>query len=174
MNNLSNKIKKVKLKDIKPYKNNVKVHTPEQIQQIKKSIEDNGYIQKICISRNNTVVIGHGRLEALKLINPDMEIEVIDLSELPAEKIKKLRILDNSLNQSEWNLDKFELELKDIYGDMESDIDDIVEDLSFDKDFINDIISRDKELIDNNPNQKEIDENIKTEFECPKCKYKWS
>ena len=68
---IKNKIKKVKLKDIKPYKNNVKVHTPEQIQQIKKSIEDNGYIQKICISRNNTVVIGHGRLEALKLINPD-------------------------------------------------------------------------------------------------------
>jgi ParB-like chromosome segregation protein Spo0J len=119
---ISKKLKKVKISDIHPYKNNTKIHTQDQIDQIKKSIEKHGYIQDICIDKNNIIVIGHGRYEALKQMGID-EIEVVDLSNVPAEDINKLRILDNKINESEWDNDLLEKEFKNIYGDMEANID---------------------------------------------------
>ena len=37
------KIEKIKVSDLKPYKNNAKIHTPEQVEQIKKSIQEFGF-----------------------------------------------------------------------------------------------------------------------------------
>lgn len=140
---VNNKTKKILIKDIIPYKHNAKIHTPEQIERIKKSIEDHGYIQKICIGKKNVVIIGHGRLEALKLINPDMEIEVVDLSDFPEDKIRKLRIIDNRLNDlSEWDMNNLENEIKDIYKDIESSMDIISEELSYDQKDIDRLFSR--------------------------------
>lgn len=141
---LSNKLKNISLKDIKPFKNNPKKHSDDQINKIKKSIENNEYIQPICIDKNNIIVIGHGRYYAMQLINPDMEIEVIDLSDKTEKEIQKLRIVDNTLNESEWDYNKLESELKDIYSDIEKDIDLINEELNIEKDYINDIILKDK------------------------------
>ena len=60
-------IVKLKIDDIKPYKNNAKIHTPEQIEQIKKSIEQFGMNDPIAVwGKDNIIVEGHGRLEALK------------------------------------------------------------------------------------------------------------
>jgi DNA modification methylase len=140
---ISKKLKKVKISDIQPYKNNTKIHTQDQIDQIKKSIEKHGYIQDICVDKNNIIVIGHGRYEAMKQMGIE-EIEVVDLSNVPAEDINKLRILDNKINESEWDNDLLEKEFKNIYGDMEANIDNIVNDFSFDKDFITDMALKDK------------------------------
>ncbi len=141
---LSNKLKTVLLKDIKPYKNNVKVHTEEQIDAIKKSIESNEYIQPIAIDRNNVIVIGHGRYYALLKIDPNMEIEVVDLKELSRDRIKKLRIQDNKLNESAWDLGNLENELKKIYVDIEGSIDKISNDLNFEPDFLKDMVLKSK------------------------------
>jgi DNA modification methylase len=140
---ISKKLKKIKISDIQPYKNNTKIHTQDQIDQIKKSIEKHGYIQNICVDKNNIIVIGHGRHEALKQMGVD-EIEVVDLSNVPVKDINKLRILDNKINESEWDNDLLEKEFKNIYGDMESNIDNIVNDFDFDKDFITDMALKDK------------------------------
>ncbi len=40
---ITDKIKSIKLQDIKPYMNNPKEHTDEQIAIIKESIENNDY-----------------------------------------------------------------------------------------------------------------------------------
>jgi len=146
--NIKDKLKVLNLRDIKPYKNNIKIHTDEQIEQIKKSIENNEYIQPVCVDKNNTIVIGHGRYFALQQINPDMELEVIDLSHLNEKQINKMRILDNKLNESEWNFDNLENELKKIYENIEDGIDKIVDDLNFDKDFLRSIIGKEKEDIE--------------------------
>jgi len=108
----------LKLKAILPYKNNAKIHSPEQIQQIKKSIEDNGYIQPIVLDGKNTIVMGHGRYEALKLLyKPDYNIEIVDVSHLPDKQIKKLRILDNKIVSQDYDFDILEAEIKSIYGE---------------------------------------------------------
>ena len=48
------KIEKVKINDIKTYKNNAKLHPAEQIEQIKKSIQEFGFNDPIAIDEKNT------------------------------------------------------------------------------------------------------------------------
>ena len=56
------------ISELKPYKNNPKIHTDSQIDKIAKSIElTKGLRQPIVIDKNNVIVCGHGRyLAALK------------------------------------------------------------------------------------------------------------
>lgn len=138
---ITDKIKKIKLTDIKPYGKNPKDHTVEQIEVIKKSIENNEYIQPIVIGKGNEIIIGHGRYEALKLINPEMEVECINVSHLSKSQLQKLRILDNRLNEmTGWN-DNLTVEIEDIFKD--TNLETIsIEDIGFDSNYIQDIFTK--------------------------------
>ena len=43
-----------------PYENNAKLHPPEQVEQIKKSIMEFGNNNSIAIDENNIIIEGHG------------------------------------------------------------------------------------------------------------------
>lgn len=137
---ITDKIRKAKLSDLKPYPNNVKVHTPEQIKKIRASIERNQYIQPISVDSDNVIVIGHGRYAAMMEIDPEMEIEVVDVGYLGAEEIRKLRILDNKINESEWDYKNLEEELKNIYSGLENELADISDQIALDIGFPAEVI----------------------------------
>ena len=59
------KIEYVPIDSIKKYRNNAKLHPQEQIEQIKKSIQEFGMNDPIAVW-NNEIVEGHGRYEAVK------------------------------------------------------------------------------------------------------------
>ena len=128
--NIKNKTKIVNISDIKPYPKNAKIHTPAQVEQIKKSIEKYDYIQPICVDKNNVIVIGHGRYEAIKDI--DEKLEVVDLSYLKPKEIKKLRILDNKLISGEWDKQALQDEINLIYNGFD-DLDRIADELAIDE-----------------------------------------
>lgn len=126
------KTKLLKLDEIIPYKKNNKIHTDEQLTVIRKSIADFWYVQKICVDKNNEIIIWHWRLEAIKQLNKTWSrwdsIEVNVLDNLSDNEIKKLRLIDNKSNEmAEWDFEniKFELdelddmELNEVFGDME-------------------------------------------------------
>ena len=96
----------MRLSEIKPYKKNAKKHDETQIKNVMQSIKEFGVVQPIVIDRNNTIIIGHCRYEAMKRLGYDELqedwVKVVDLSE---EEAEKLRLLDNKLNESEWSLD---------------------------------------------------------------------
>ena len=54
----------VSAEKIKPYKNNAKIHTPQQIKQIAKSIKAVGFNDPIAIDEKNVIIEGHGRFLA--------------------------------------------------------------------------------------------------------------
>ena len=61
------KVEYYPIESIKPYENNAKIHTEEQIEQIVKSIKDFGMNDPIAIwSEDNIIIEGHGRLMACK------------------------------------------------------------------------------------------------------------
>ena len=60
------KIEKVKIKEIKLYENNAKIHPEWQVEQIKNSIIEFGFNDPIAIDENNVIIEGHGRYLALK------------------------------------------------------------------------------------------------------------
>ncbi len=125
---IKNKLKIVDMADIKPYSKNAKIHSPEQIELIKKSLETNEYYSPICVDSENVIVIGHGRYEALKQMN-GKEIEVVDLSYLKPKEIKKLRILDNKIVSDEWDKDLLQAEIESIYSGLD-DMDSITAELN--------------------------------------------
>ena len=121
-------IEQMKLADIIPYKGNAKKHDNRQIKNVMQSIKEYGIVQPLVIDKNNVLIIGHCRLEASKRLKLT-EVPVVRLEELSEEEAQKLRLLDNKLNESEWDMDLLadqvpELNFDDFDIDWGLDIDD--------------------------------------------------
>ena len=121
------KIEYVDINSIKPYKNNAKLHPKEQIEQIKKSIEQFGMDDPIGIWKDE-IVEGHGRLIACKELGYT-EVPIIRLDHLSDEERKAYTLAHNKLTMnSDFDLDILSDELDDILN-----ID--MSDFGFDLDF---------------------------------------
>ena len=134
------KVEYVPIDSIKPYENNAKIHTPEQIEQIKNSIKEFGMNDPIAIwGEDNIIIEGHGRLMALKELGFD-EAPIIRLDDLTDEQRRAYTLVHNQTTMSTgFDLEILQVELENIDLDMsefgfdefEFDIDedvDIVED----------------------------------------------
>lgn len=93
------KIEKIKLEDIKEYENNAKLHPEEQVEQIKKSIQEFGMNDPLAIDENNVIIEGHGRYKALKELGYE-EVEVIRLNHLTEEQKKAYMLVHNKLTMN--------------------------------------------------------------------------
>lgn len=89
-----------KIEELKPYENNAKIHTKEQIEQIKKSIKEFGMNDPIAIwGKDNIIIEGHGRLEALKELGYE-KVECIRLDHLTNEERKAYTLIHNKLTMN--------------------------------------------------------------------------
>lgn len=120
---------------IKPYKNNAKRHTDTQIANVAESIRQFGWAQPIVVDRDYTIIIGHCRYSAAKRLGLTT-VPVVVAADLTDEQVRKLRNLDNKLNESEWDLDLLKDDILGLdfdgfdidWGIEEEAITDIVED----------------------------------------------
>ena len=90
------KIEKIKIEEIKPYENNAKLHPPEQVEQIKKSIKEFGNNDPIAIDERGVIIEGHGRYLALKELGYE-EVEIIRLDHLTEEQKRAYSLIHNKL-----------------------------------------------------------------------------
>ena len=90
--------------DLKPYPGNAKRHDETQIKNVMQSIKEYGVVQPLVVDKNNVLIIGHCRLIAAKRLKLQ-EVPVVRLDDLSEEEAQKLRLLDNKLNESEWDFD---------------------------------------------------------------------
>ena len=107
------------IKEIKPYERNAKKHDSKQIQKVADSIKQFGFVQPIVIDKNNEIVIGHCRYEASKLLGLK-EVPIIRVENLTDEEVKALRLADNKLNESEWDMKLAVDELKELSEEMQT------------------------------------------------------
>lgn len=101
------------IKDLKPYKKNAKKHTKEQVEKIANSIKEFGFTQPVIIGKNMEVVAGHGRILGAKKAGLK-SVPTVCLEELTEEQIKAYRLVDNKLNESEWDSDLLKQSLDEI------------------------------------------------------------
>ena len=113
------KIEYVPIDDLKPYDNNAKIHTPEQIEQIKKSIQEFGMNDPIGIwGKDNLIVEGHGRLAACKELGMK-EVPVIRLDDLTDEQRRAYTLVHNQTTMNTgFNMNILAEELDNIDIDM--------------------------------------------------------
>ena len=109
------KVEYLPIDEIKPYENNAKIHTPEQIEQIKASIEQFGMNDPIGIwSKDNIIVEGHGRLIACQELGYT-EIPIIRLDDLTDEQRKAYTLIHNKTTMnSDFDYNILDSELTEI------------------------------------------------------------
>ena len=131
------KVEYVDIDTIKPYKNNAKLHPKEQIEQIKKSIEQFGMDDPIGIWKDE-IVEGHGRLIACKQLGYK-EVPIIRLDHLTDEERKAYTLAHNKLTMnSDFDIDILNDELMNAFDTI--DMSDFGFDLDFDIDEEQEII----------------------------------
>lgn len=112
-------IEYIPIEELKPYANNAKIHTGEQVDQIKKSIEEFGFNDPIAVWKDNEIIEGHGRL--LAGIELGMEtLPIIRLDELTDDQRRAYMLVHNQLTMNTgFDMDTLNLELDNIEIDME-------------------------------------------------------
>lgn len=107
------KVEYINIDSIKEYKGNAKLHPREQIEQIKKSIEEFGMNDPIGIW-NDEIVEGHGRYIACRELGYG-EVPVIRLDHLSDEQRKAYTLVHNKLTMnSDFDINVLENELSGI------------------------------------------------------------
>lgn len=94
------KIEYIPKEKLKAYCNNAKIHTPEQVEQIKKSIREFGFNDPIAVWGENEIVEGHGRLIAAMDMDDIDTVPVIRLDELTDEQRRAYALIHNKLTMS--------------------------------------------------------------------------
>ena len=151
------KVEYVNKEELKPYVNNAKIHTAEQVEQIKKSISEFGFNDPIAVWKDNEIVEGHGRLLAIMEMDDITEVPIIRLDHLNEEQKKAYTLIHNKLTMNTgFDFDLLEQELEELSIDMsEFGFDEIKE---FDEGYLNDLFK------DAEPKEKEP-----KKIQCPHC-----
>ena len=148
------KIEIIDINKIIPYDQNPR-YNEAAINYVKQSIEDYGYLNPIIINKDNVILCGHTRLEALKELNKD-KIEVIKVTDLTPELEKAFRIADNKVAEfSYWDNEKLQKELSQV-------IDNTLKFYDFEYNNLDDIDINEEEYIS------DVDQS-KKEIICPYC-----
>ena len=93
------KVEYVPTDTLTEYENNAKIHTAEQVEQIKKSIQEFGFNDPIAVWKENVIIEGHGRLQAAKELGIE-EVPVIRLDDLTDEQRKAYTLVHNKLTMN--------------------------------------------------------------------------
>lgn len=97
-----------------PYERNAKKHPEEQIEKIKKSIQEFGFISPCLIDKNNRIIAGHGRVEASKQLGIE-KIPCVYIEGLTEEQRRAYIIADNRLTElGGWDMEIISEELAEL------------------------------------------------------------
>jgi ParB-like chromosome segregation protein Spo0J len=152
------KIENIALDKLIPYARNPRKNEGA-ISSVAASIKEFGFRQPLVIDKDGVIVVGHTRLKAAQKLGLK-EVPCLRADDLTEQQIKAYRILDNKIaEKADWDFELLQIELEEIeldLGPFEVSFDAPTAEVEPPDDF------------------KDVDENIDTEHECPKCGYKWS
>lgn len=93
------KVEYVDVGSLRPYENNAKIHTDEQIAQIARSIEEFGMNDPIAVWKDGEIIEGHGRLLACQKLGLT-EVPIIRLDGLTDEQRRAYMNVHNQLTMN--------------------------------------------------------------------------
>jgi len=97
---------------LRPYGRNARTHSKKQVKQIATSIERFGFVNPVLIGDDGSVVAGHGRLEAARLLGID-KVPTILLSHMSEVERRAYVLADNKLAlNAGWDKEMLAIELQ--------------------------------------------------------------
>ena len=116
------KFEKRKVSELIPYARNSRTHSDEQVAQIAASIKEFGFMTPIIISKDNTIIAGHGRILAARKLGLEI-VPCLMAEHLTEAQIKAYVIADNKLSENAgWDNEMLKVEIEDLKG-LDFDID---------------------------------------------------
>ena len=113
------KVIKKRLDDLKHPEKNVRIHSEQQIRELKRSLEKFGQTRALVADENNVILIGNGLYEAMVSLGYQ-EASVYVKTELSENDKKKLMIADNKTYALGIdNLDTLNEFLEELQGDLD-------------------------------------------------------
>lgn len=113
------KVIKKRLDDLKHPEKNVRIHSEQQIRELKRSLEKFGQTRALVVDENNVILIGNGLYEAMVSLGYQ-EASVYVKTELSENDKKKLVIADNKTYALGIdNLDTLNEFLEELQGDLD-------------------------------------------------------
>lgn len=108
------KYEKVKIDDLIPYARNAKKHDEKNVAQLAASIKEFGFIAPVIVSKDNTILCGHGRVLAARKLGLTM-VPVMREEHLTEAQKKAYIIADNKLTElGGWDNEMLKVELSDL------------------------------------------------------------
>lgn len=113
------KVIKKRLDDLKHPEKNARIHSEQQIRELKRSLEKFGQTRALVVDENNVILIGNGLYEAMVSLGYQ-EASVYVKTELSENDKKKLMIADNKTYALGIdNLDTLNEFLEELQGDLD-------------------------------------------------------
>ena len=113
------KVIKKRLDDLKHPEKNIRIHSEQQIRELKRSLEKFGQTRALVVDENNVILIGNGLYEAMVSLGYQ-EASVYVKTELSENDKKKLMIADNKTYALGIdNLDTLNEFLEELQGDLD-------------------------------------------------------
>lgn len=136
-------MQEVRIDLLRPYENNAKIHGRDQIEKLKKSIEEFGFLNPCLIDRDYNLIAGHGRVMAARELGFET-VPCVFLEGLTEAQRRAYILADNRLSElGEWDMDIVVDELRDLSNmdfdisitgfELEDDEPDVYEDEGFDE-----------------------------------------
>ncbi len=100
-----------------PYARNSRTHSPEQVAQLARSIEQFGFTNPVLIDEHNTLIAGHGRVMAAQRLGLT-QVPAIRLTHLSDAQRRAYVIADNQLAlQAGWDMATLAREVEDLMAE---------------------------------------------------------
>lgn len=104
----------VRIDDLIPYANNAKIHGPEQIEQLRRSLREFGFVSPVLIDEDKNLIAGHGRVEAARAEGMT-EVPYVTVSDLTEAQRRAYIIADNRLTEAGvWDAGRLKLEMREL------------------------------------------------------------
>ena len=100
--------------DLHPYARNAKIHGEEQLEKLKASIQEFGFISPCLIDKENNIIAGHGRVLAAQALGLKT-VPCVYIDGLTEEQRRAYIIADNRLSElGEWDMELVHDELDEL------------------------------------------------------------
>lgn len=99
---------------LRPNPRNARTHSKPQLEQLRRCIQNFGFINPVLAQKDGLIIAGHGRVEAAKLLGMQ-KLPVLPVDHLTPKQIRLFALADNKIAENAgWDTEILKLELQEL------------------------------------------------------------